>query len=102
MRARRQHGDDDVRVPDRLGDRSDGRAAGRGGAVEGVLRQVEGGHGMTGLRLIGRHAPAHVAEADEGDPVGHGVRSLLIFGRVSRSPARSPAVPGSFSIRPAS
>jgi hypothetical protein len=50
------------------------------GDVQRGGRQVEGGHVMPGLGLIGGHAAAHVAQADEGD-ASHLCVSLMDFGR---------------------
>ena len=67
MLARRQHGDDDIGALDR-GYRAvgDGSAVGLGLIARG-RHQVERDHLVAGLDQIGRHRPAHIAEANECD-----------------------------------
>ena len=81
MLARRQHGDDRLGALDGgAGARSDLDAA-FGGLVREGGDEIEAADLVAGLDEIERHRPAHVAEADEGDP-GHDVlvSRLLVAG----------------------
>ena len=66
MLTRGQHGDDGVSVPHRIGDGRRGFGAMRHGARHGVGRKIEGAHVEAGLRQIGGHAAAHIAQTDKG------------------------------------
>ena len=92
--TRRQHGDDDVRVPHRLGSGvrdPDPAVAGRG---VGRVREVEAHHVMAGGGQVDGHRTAHVAQADEADPLlvwGFGHRGPPVETGRGRDSSRSPS-----------
>ena len=60
MTAGRQHGDDDVSIRHRLGDRSRLRAAGSLQVIGIGVDNIEAGNTMARLDQIDRHGAAHV------------------------------------------
>src|SRR5690242_3727685 len=101
MLARRQHGDDDVGVLDRLDHREGGRTTGFLRARHGGFRKVEGDDLIARLGLVGGHAASHVAEADECD-FRHPVFLQSWWGPCSYFPLiPAKAGPSSFAQTPA-
>ena len=66
--AGRQHGDDRVRLSAEFGERRGGFCADIRGELRGACRVgIIGDDLIAALLKVGRHRPAHIADADEAD-----------------------------------